>query len=465
MFKNKSKKRRLFILANLICYIGCVLVLVYQASLDGNESANQSNSVGQDVADIINGSKGDQTVVVNPTEIKLEVSNLDVYVGNTYQISYTVLPDNSTYKSCGFESSNTDVLSVNSTGLVTFKKAGTANVKIFVKDYSSVTNTINFTVSNVEVESISSMLIDSTKNEAKKINEVYQLSQYMTYTIKNEVLPVNATDKKVEYVFDAIYDSYFSIQEGKLYIKKDISNPIVIKVVSGTKEYSFSFIAEKYISEEDNIVALESITVGVTLLNISINQSINVISSKSFKLSFYPSNATNTNVTISSSDSKIVKVSGSTIKGLKYGEVTLKISSKENSNISVSVTVKVIEVDVTKFTVKLDNTTNFTIAEGVSKKLSISSVTPSNASYNYNKTRLSYESSNTEVLTVDSTGKVTGLKPGVAIVSCKIDNYDIEGNISGSIVKNIEIEVLEVSDIDDFSFDFKLNDNNDENIG
>ena len=85
---NFEKFKKVFTYLCLAAYVCCVGVLVVEASMNGTKSANQSNTVGGGIADIINNGAGDTSVAIEPTEVKITnkdaidisiVENLKVY--------------------------------------------------------------------------------------------------------------------------------------------------------------------------------------------------------------------------------------------------------------------------------------------------------------------------------------------------------------------------------------------------
>lgn len=134
---------------------------------------------------------------------------------------------------------------------------------------------------------------------------------------------------------------------------------------------------------------------------------------KKLKVTIYPTDSTNKNVTYSSSNKKIAKVS-------KKGKITAKavgtavITAKaEIGGVEGKCTVKVIE-PVTA--VNLNNS-SITVGVGVSKTI-IGTVSPSNATY---KT-LTWKSSNTKVAKVSSAGVVTGVSAGTVTITATSHN-------------------------------------------
>ena len=86
-------------------------------------------------------------VVVPPTSIALVSANgSNLTVGQTSQLTPTVLPSTTTNKNVTYTSSNSGVLEVNSTGLVTAKSQGTAIITATSAASTSVKGTLNFSV-------------------------------------------------------------------------------------------------------------------------------------------------------------------------------------------------------------------------------------------------------------------------------------------------------------------------------
>ena len=94
----------------------------------------------------ITGSKVEQIEV---TDVKLSESSVEVEAGNTYQIEATVLPKNSTDKKLKYNSSNEEVATVSSTGLVTTLSVG--EVEISVTSVNNITSKIKIIVTSKKV--------------------------------------------------------------------------------------------------------------------------------------------------------------------------------------------------------------------------------------------------------------------------------------------------------------------------
>ena len=104
-----------------------------------------------------------------PTSVKVNRSTLTLGVGESYGIIKTILPSNAT-QTCTWTSSNSSVASVNSSGKVTAKKAGTANIT--VKTSNGLTATCKVTVKSAPT----SVKVSDTRLTLGK-GETYIVSQ------------------------------------------------------------------------------------------------------------------------------------------------------------------------------------------------------------------------------------------------------------------------------------------------
>jgi pimeloyl-ACP methyl ester carboxylesterase len=88
------------------------------------------------------------TNIVQPTGVTISPKPLTLSVGATQQLSATVSPGNAADKTVSWSCSNTAVVTVSATGLVTAKAAGTASITA-TTNTASRTDTCNVTVANV----------------------------------------------------------------------------------------------------------------------------------------------------------------------------------------------------------------------------------------------------------------------------------------------------------------------------
>ena len=157
----------------------------------GRGTTYDENHINEDYARIDMGPNSDQpgyftgsgpvkSITVDPDEIEMNV-------GATYTIIFTVLPTYATNKAVTFTSSDATVATVDANGDVTGVAAGTTTITIAATDGSGVTGTFTVTVTNISVEEIIVADDDITIRTGE--------TAAITYT----VLPQNATIQDVTF--------------------------------------------------------------------------------------------------------------------------------------------------------------------------------------------------------------------------------------------------------------------------
>ena len=155
------------------------------------------------------------------------------------------------------------------------------------------------------------------------------------------------------------------------------------------------------------IVGVSGITLNKTALNLTIGASESLVATIS------PSNATNKDVEWTSSNTNVATVDTTgKVTGVSAGSATITVKTKDGSKVATcNVTVKNPVISVTGVTL---NKTALNLVTGASESL-VATISPSNAT---NKD-VEWTSSNTNVATVDTTGKVTGVSSGSATITVK----------------------------------------------
>ncbi len=154
-----------------------------------------------------------------------------------------------------------------------------------------------------------------------------------------------------------------------------------------------------------------------------------------------PENATNKNITWSSSDNKVVKVNSSgTVTAIKEGKAIITVKA-EDSDITATCKVKVIDPNINTGvkSVKL-NKTETTIGKGQTEKLE-ATVLPENAT---NK-NVTWSSSNRDVAIVDQNGYVKGINPGTARITVRTVDHGFKAICNVTVINSQDIFVTGVS--------------------
>lgn len=133
-----------------------------------------------------------------------------------------------------------------------------------------------------------------------------------------------------------------------------------------------------------------------------------------------PDNATNKNIYWMSSDESIVTV---TDKGMITGKQigTTKVFAISSNGVRASVTVNVVNKYINVDNISIDKTNPAAVYSGETIQLN-ATISPSNAT----DTSIEWTSSNPDIASVDSTGKVTTKSAGTAIITATSSNQEIK---------------------------------------
>ena len=165
-----------------------------------------------------------------------------------------------------------------------------------------------------------------------------------------------------------------------------------------------------------------SVTIDVTKVDhVTLNQTTLTLEkgeTETLTATVTPQNASNKNVTWSSSNNEVATVADGTVTAVGAGEATITVTTEDGGKTATcKVTVNAPQtVPVTGVT--LDET-KLALEVGGSKTLT-KTVTPTNAT-NQNVT---WESDNTQVATVDEHGQVTAVSAGTATITVKTEDGD-----------------------------------------
>lgn len=304
-------------------------------------------------------------------------------------LTVTYNPTNTTdNKTVDWESSNPEIVSVDSTGKITGKKGGTAK--------------ITATVGNVKAEKEVKVVVPIDSVSLSGDDSILKgESKRLTATI-------NPDDKTITWSSDN-EDVLFVDQNGQMRgIKEGTAN---VKAVVAGKETTKQITV--------NEIHIDSITIdGDQEFEMVKNQT------KNLSAKINPDNTTDDdkNITWTSNKDDVAKVDNNgKVTALKEGEATItaKVGTHETS---VKVNVKEIHIDSVVIN-ELDD--EFT--RGDEFKFS-ASYTPENTT-DENKT-VEWSSSNTDVGTIDQEGNFVALKEGTTTITAKIGNIKAEREVT-----------------------------------
>lgn len=313
--------------------------------------------------------------VVSVTSVSISKTAADLEIGNTLQLTATVAPSNATDKTVTWASSNATVATVTPTGLVTAKAEGTANVTATAGGKSAACKvTVKKPV--IPVSSVELDLTDITLDAGE------------TKTLKATVNPDNATDKTVTWA--STKSSVATVDNsGKV---TGVDNGIAsVTATSGGKSASCKVTV---------VVLVKSITLDKTSATITKEKDQLTLTP-----TITPANAADKSITWTSSKPEVATVSNGVVTAVSSGTTTITANAS-GKTATCEVTVIVLVESVTL------NKTSLSLKAGDSETL-VATVNPADAT---DKT-ISWNSSNSNVATVDSNGKVTAKAIGTAVIT------------------------------------------------
>ena len=316
--------------------------------------------------------------IIGVTGVSLNKDKLNLAVGGNETLIATVTPENATNKNVTWSSSNTAVATVDANGKVTAVSVGTTTVTVTTKD-GGKTATCAVTVT-IPVTGVSLNKTELT------------LPAGSTETLIATVTPDNATNKNVTW---------------------SSSNPAVATVDSNGKVTAVSAgTATITVTTVDGgKTATCAVTVTIPVTGVSLNKTELTLpagSTETLIATITPADATNKNVTWSSSNTAVATVGNDgKVTAVSAGTATITVTTEDGgktATCAVTVTIPVTGVSLNK--------TELTLPAGGTETL-IATVTPDDAT----DKSVTWSSSNPAVATVGNDGKVTAVSVGTATIT------------------------------------------------
>ena len=337
--------------------------------------------------------------------ILADVKELKMVRGETYDVKITYNPADPTSKELVWSSSDPNVAKVDNNGKITAVNPGNANIYARAKfpDGTNIAE-LNPPIKITVTEKLTSIDFESA-------------TKYISVGGKETVSVIFKPDKNVNtnLKFGSSDEKIFKIIEtgtGSCVIQGMAEGQAILTCVSDELGPSYVksctiYVTPTEIEAKDFVItpAEETVYIGATL---------------KLEKTFTPNNATNQNVTWSSSDSGIASVTSlGVVRGVKEGKVIISAVYTDTKNKvplirTSTINVKPAPINITDFDVTPD-TQNIKVGD----KFSLTPVfTPNNAS---NK-NVDYQSLDEGVVTVSEKGEVTGVGAGDAIIQCQAED-------------------------------------------
>ena len=256
--------------------------------------------------------------VVRPVEgVTLDSTSLNLVVNEETTLVATILPSDATNKEVTWVSSNPSVVKVDN-GKVKALAPGNAIVSVITLDgHKEATCTITVTQPVTGVE----------------LNEnLVELELGDTFELEAKVYPINATNKGVKWTSSD--QSVATVVDGVVYTHGFGNVTISVETLDGKYKDVCVVLVTRYVDE-------------VTLNHSS--YSLNINNSVQLEASILPEDATNKNVTWSSSDETVAFVNNKgLVVGLRVGSATITVTTKDgNHKATCLITVEKFENEIT----------------------------------------------------------------------------------------------------------------------
>ncbi len=343
------------------------------------------------------------SVTVNQlaTGISLNKTQATLVDGTTLQLTATVSPSNANNKTVTWSTSNSNVATVSSSGLVTAQNPGTTTITVATTDGSNLSATCQVTVTAQVATGISlnkasaSIVVDKTLQLTATVSPSTTTNQSVSWTSSNtSVAVVN-------------------------------SNGLVTAKAVGTATITATTQDGSNLSASCQVTVMPQLATGISLNKTSAT----IYDGTTLQLvaSISPSNTTNKTIAWSSSDTSVATVSSNgLVTALKPGTASITATTQDGSNLSATCQLTVQKQLATSITL---NQNSLEIGIGATATL-VATVLPENTT----DKRVIWTSSSPNTASVSSNGLVTANGNG----QCIITATTLDGtNLSASCIVTV----------------------------
>lgn len=338
------------------------------------------------------------TVLKAVSGVSLDIDSKEMYVGENYRLTYLVSPGDASTPQVTWTSTNTAVVTVDSTGMLTAKGVGQAEIIIKTVDGSYMdlcTIVVKQKPTNVKL---------SVNNLTMNAGEYFYLDPVLT--------PANSTKEGL--VWECVDTNIATVSStGRVTAKNPGQTIIMVKTENGATAYCKLTILQA-------VTGLE-ITPGKATLDVGEKLQLYT--------EFTPATASNTNVYWFSSDEDIATVDkDGEVTAKQGGLVVIQCQSDDggyNAVCILTVIEEVTEIKITPEQYKL----------GLGKTFQLKAeITNSTATAK----DIEWSSSDESVVTVDQNGKIRGISLGYAtITAMALDGSDVEATCEIRVVTEV----------------------------
>lgn len=338
------------------------------------------------------------TVLKAVSGVSLDIDAKEMYVGENYRLTYLVTPSDASTPQVTWTSTNTSVVQVDGTGMLTAKGVGQAEIIIKTVDGSYMdlcTIVVKQKPTNVKL---------SLTNLTMNAGEYFYLDAVLT--------PANSTKEGL--VWECVDTNIATVSEsGRVTAKNAGQTIVMVKTENGATSYC-------------KLTVLEAVT-GLKLEPDKATLDVG----ERLKLTpiFVPETASNTEVTWSSSDDAIASVDkNGEITAKQGGVVVIQCQSDDGGYNAVCVLTVVEEITELKITPE-----QYKLGLGKTFQLKVE-IANSTAS----SKEIEWYSSDESVVEVDKNGRIRGMSLGYAtITAMALDGSDAEATCEVRVVTEV----------------------------
>lgn len=330
--------------------------------------------------------------VIAPTipvqSINVAPEEMNLTVGQSQQATAVITPGNATDKTVTWKSENVDIASVSSTGLITGRSAGSVH--------------ITATASNGARASVFVTVTNPIVSVSKVSLNTHHLDMYVgdNQQLTADIIPENATDKQLVWESNDVAATVSS--DGLITAQSEGNCTITVRTTNGESDSCTVTVKPKYVKVSD-------------ILLLPANPTMYVDDTATFTARIYPADATNKEVTWSSSNTEVGEIdSEGKFTALSVGKTDITVAGADGVKTTTTVTVKTREINPTGISV---SPSSMILTPGQTGKLT-ATVTPVGAT----DKSVSYIANDSSTATVTDDGTVTGVKAGSTFVTAKTVN-------------------------------------------
>lgn len=338
------------------------------------------------------------TVLKAVSGVTLDIESKEMYVGENYRLTYLVTPSDASTPQVIWMSTNTAVVQVDNTGMLTAKGVGQA--EIIVKTYDGSYMDLCTIVVKQKPTNVKLSINNLTMNKG----EYFYLDAVLT--------PANSTKEGL--VWECVDTSIATVSTtGRVTAKAPGQTIIMVKTDNGATSYCKLTVLE----------AVTALEITPKKAVIDVGEEITLVTQ------FTPATASNTNVTWTSSDEEIATVNkDGEVTGIHGGVAVIQCTSDDggyNGVCIITVIEEVTEIKITPEQYKLG------LGKTYQLKAEITNSTASDKD-------VEWFSSDESIVTVDKNGKIKGMALGYATITARaLDGSDVEATCEIRVVTEV----------------------------